>query len=325
MKVLDKSQRISRLEHFQSPDIDLIAAPWGFGGTDNLAQEGTHMFLEKDMLAKLEALSITVNLVEEDSLGPFEINEEPGRIRNIEAINQINSWLAKRVTQSIEQKNIPIVLGGDASLCIATVAGLVNAKQNIGILWISNHLANSSPQVTQSRNANRMAFTALTSTEDHASPDFALLQSISEASPIINAENVIHLGINLKSAQSKVSHQFFTMEDIDEFGVRETVSQAINELEKQCEQVHIIWDVNSLNLSGVSNFSLGQLTYREALTIAREIDVKLRRQNKLSSIDIVEHCPSREAWDKRGETAEWVADILANIFGENIFNCMRDY
>ena len=62
-------------------------------------------------------------------------------------------------------------------------------------------------------------------------------------------------------------------------------------------------DVNSLDLSGVSNYSLGQLNYREALIIAREIDLHLRRQGRLTAIDIVEHCPSREAWDKRGETA----------------------
>jgi arginase family enzyme len=53
--------------------------------------------------------------------------------------------------------------------------------------------------------------------------------------------------------------------------------------------------------------------------------MKLRRENKLSSIDIVEHCPSREAWDKRGESAEWVADLLENIFGANLFNVARKY
>jgi hypothetical protein len=87
----------------------------------------------------------------------------------------------------------------------------------------------------------------------------------------------------------------------------------------------LIWDVNSLDLGGVSNYSLGQLRYREALSIARIIDVRVRRLDKLRSIDIVEHCPSREAWDKKGETAEWITDILCNIFGENIFNAARKY
>lgn len=323
-----KSQRY---QEFKSPNVDLIEAPFGFGGTDNLAQEGPHaVLIEQEIERNLEAVGVKLNLLQAPSLGPFEIREEPKRIRNLDAILTVNNWLAKTVQKSIANKNIPVVLGGDGSLSLGTVAGIIDElgaenKNQLGIIWISNHLQNSSPRVTKSWNANRMMFTALTFEGDAKHDDFIQLMNFHNlGTPILPKENIVHIGINHKSAQEKAEHPFFTMEDIDEHGMKEITHQAIKAL-NHCKKIHIIWDVNSMDLSGVSNFSFGQLNYREALIIARQFDLELRRKNRLSSIDVVEHCPSREAWDKRGETAEWITDIICNIFGENIFNAARKY
>jgi arginase len=320
-----------RQQQYSSPDLDLIEAPWGFGGTDNLAQEGAHAFLgNQELVKKLTAIGSVAREIHPPSLGPFEVEEEPQKIRNLTAILTVNNWLADTVKHSLAEGHIPIVFGGDGSLSIASVSALVefygtSARDDIGIIWISNHFCNSSPRVTKSWNANRMTFTALTFTGEAKHPDFIKLMNFRNLpAPIFNKQNVVHFAINHKSAQEAEEHRFFTMEEIEEIGVTEAINQAIDALE-HCKHLHLIWDVNSLDLGGVSNYSLGQLRYREALSIARIIDVRIRRQNKLRSIDIVEHCPSREAWDKKGETAEWITDILCNIFGENIFNAARKY
>lgn len=322
-----------RLEYLKSPKIELLLAPYGFGGTDNLAQEGTNSLIEAELDRRLEAIGCELSLIEPPRLGPFEIQEDAQRIRNIDSIIKINSWIKDRVSDSINSNHIPIILGGDSSLCIASAQGLANAyKDNLGILWLSNHLSNSSPEVTKSWNANRMVFSVLSHEGDlsNVHSDFAALvqggftETTKPWQAIVNSKNIVQLGISHRSAQDKAEHQYFSMEDIEEISARTAVSEAIKLLD-HCEKIHVIWDINSLDLRAVSNFSLGQLKYREALSIAREIDLSLRRTNKLSSIDIVEYCPSREAWDKVGEAAEWITDIIANIFGENIFNSLRKY
>lgn len=328
---LDNTTAQLRYQEAASPDIDLIAAPWGFGGTDNLTQEGAYALLaEQELVKKLRAVGSKVNEINPPSLGPFEIQEEDKRVRNLEAVLTINNWLADQLKKSLSKGHIPITLGGDGSLCLGTVAGLIEhwTKHRFGILWISNHLCNSSPRVTKSWNANRMVFTALTFEGDPQHDDFIALMTFrklgQKGKPMMNKNNIVHFGINHKSAQERVLHKFFTMEDIQEIGVRQAINYAIEHF-KNFDKVHVILDVNAFDLSGVSNYALGQLNYREAMTIARELDLKLRRQGKLSSIDIVEHCPSREAWDKKGETAQWVMDFITNIFGENILNAARKY
>lgn len=320
-----------RAEHYPIPQLDLIEAPWGFGGTDNLAQEGAYAFLgNQEMSKKLSAIGASVNEIKPPVLGPFEVQEEPQKIRNLAAILTVNKWLADTTKASLDKGHIPVVLGGDGSLSMASVAAMVehhgvNKRDELGIIWFSNHFCNSSPRVTKSWNANRMAFTALTFTGEAKHPDFiSLMKFRNIAAPIFKKNNVVHFAINHKSAQETEDHCFFTMERIEELGISTAIDQAIDAL-AHCKHIHIIWDVNALDLGGVSNYSLGQLRYREALTIARIIDVRLRRSNRLNSIDVVEHCPSREAWDKKGETAEWMTDILCNIFGENIFNAARKY
>jgi arginase family enzyme len=172
-----------------------------------------------------------------------------------------------------------------------------------------------------------MAFTALTHTnlESELHEDFKNIILANQLTlPIISRKNIVHIGINHRSAQDSVSHNYFSMEDVSDLGINAILEKSLENL-NHCEHIHLIFDLNAFDLSGVSNYSLGQLNYREVLSIARYIDMKLRRENKLSSIDIVEHCPSREAWDKRGESAEWVADLLENIFGANLFNVARKY
>lgn len=316
-----------RLEFFPSPKVDLIIAPWGFGGTDNLAQEGAHNLIENDLIRKLEAVGVELNQIEPPSLGPFQIQEESERIRNLEAIIQVNSWLRQAVADSIKQNHLPIVLGGDASLSIASSSAVASTIPDAGILWVNNHLANSSPKVTKSWNANRMAYTAISTDKDLSElhPDFAtLITSHSKTLPIIDSKNIVLFGVSHKSAREETDQQYFSIEDIDELGLVETINSALETLE-HCSKIHVIIDVNALAVSGVSNYSPGQLNYREALLLARKLDTRLRRQGRLASIDIVEHCPSREAWDKHGETSRWLNDLLANVFGETIFNALRKY
>ena len=188
------------------------------------------------------------------------------------------------------------------------------------IIW------NSSPEVTKSWNANRMAFTALTYENDlnNVHEDFqALISDKFTNIPAINKQNIVQIGINHRSAQDLVNHEYFVMEDVVNLGVA-CILMALEKL-NHCKHIHIVLDLNVFDLSAVSNYSLGQMNYREAISMARTLDIKLRRMNKLSSFDVVEHCPSREAWDKRGEAAEWVVDILENIFGANVFNVARKY
>ncbi len=334
MQNLDFLKSRKRLAWKETPNVDLIICPYGFGGTDNLAQEGAYSILgDTELTRTLEALNVKVNLIEPPSLGPFEIQEESKRIRNIEALINVNHWLREQVFLSSGLGHIPIVLGGDASLSIASLSGLMkyyqekHLRDKVGCLWFSNHFGNSSPEVTKSWNANRMAFTALSysGSGEELHEDFRrIIFSNQLAVPILNKENIVHVGINHRSAQDAVSHNYFSMEDVCEVGINNLINKALECL-KHCEHIHLIFDLNVFDLSGVSNYSLGQLNYREALSIARQIDTLIRRENKLSSIDIVEHCPSREAWDKRGESAEWVADLLENIFGANIFNVARKY
>lgn len=321
---INKLTSKNRQPFYQSNPIDLILAPWGFGGTDNLTQEGAHFYLEKELDKRLEAIGNQVRVIDPESLGPFQMSEDPERIRNIETIVQINKWLSKRVEQSARENRIPVVMGGDTSLSIASIAGLINAGKNIGVIWLSNHFCNSSPEVTKSWNANRMSFSVI-SHEDNSNPlhqDFEKLLSVSGKRPILDKDKIIHIGITHRSAQDTINHRYFSMETINEIGSKDVLDISADILEDKCEQIHVIVDVNAFDLSGVSNFSLGQMMYREALIVAREIDLKIRRSGRLCSVDMVEYCPSREAWNKKGEAAEWMNDIVANIFGETVLNSL---
>ena len=98
-----------RLQNFSSSAIDLIAAPWGFGGTDNLAQEGSYNLLaDNQLIKKLEAVGAEINCIDPPELGPFELQDSAGSVRNLDAIMQVNTWVASQFKESLGKDHIPI-------------------------------------------------------------------------------------------------------------------------------------------------------------------------------------------------------------------------
>ncbi len=61
------------------------------------------------------------------------------KIKYPEQIEAVTNFLALQVSKEAQSGNIPIVLGGDHSIAIGTIAGMKQAKGDIGVIWFDAH------------------------------------------------------------------------------------------------------------------------------------------------------------------------------------------
>src|SRR5260370_19592969 len=80
------------------------------------------------------------------------------KAHNVEEIVRASEELAQVVEDIAKAGNIPVVLGGDHSIGMGTIAGLDRAGKRAGVIWIDAHGDINTPETSPSGNVHGMPF-----------------------------------------------------------------------------------------------------------------------------------------------------------------------
>ncbi len=237
--------------------------------------------------------------------------------KHAETILAVNKLLADAVNQSLAAGEFPLVLGGDHSLAIGSVAGASSyfAQQNkqIGLIWVDAHADMNTPQTTPSGNIHGMSLAINLGDGDDR------FISIGNKTPKVKPENVTIIAARdldrgeVAALESK-GIRVFTMRTIDENGMAAVMKNAIEITSRNTAGVYVSYDMDSLDPSiapGTGTPVPGGLTYREA-QLAMEM---LHDSSSVIGLDIVETNP---ALDIRNQTARAATDLILSLFGKRI-------
>ena len=312
-------------------NISIILAPFSIGGPNNAAKEGPKALMSNGLEDDLKELGFNVNIIKPGRdiihyVSSYKQTNEKNRIKNMDAIIKINEWLARIVSDEIKNGSVPLTIGGDHSLAIGTIAGTRNVLNNVGVLWIDRHFDAHSPKNTPSWRAHGMPVSvAITDKNYDPHPDFQKLLKIgcTDRAPLslpkIKPENFVQIAIGEKS-HLKPNTRWFSMEHIDHDGIKKAIDDALNYLLKRVKYVYIAWDIDSMSVTGTGTSGDGQLTLREGLVIAREINKRIRLSGKLAGFEIMEVAPKLERKELKGQTVDWAIQLITTCFGGNLFN-----
>jgi arginase len=234
------------------------------------------------------------------------------RLRYLPAILASCSLLAEHVSAAVGDGFIPLVLGGDHSIAMGTLAGLHKSYGVGGVLWIDAHGDLNRPETSPSGNVHGMPLAAAIGSADFA---YGGLQS----PPWIDPERVAIVGArSLDEGEKRLIRErgisVFTMSDIDRRGIAKVMGEAL-EIVSGDGYVHLSFDMDACDpeiAPGVGTPVRGGLSYREA-HLAMEL---VAESGMVGSIEIVELNP---ILDHAEETALLAVELVASALGARIF------
>jgi len=267
--------------------------------------------------------ALKYNGYEVTDLGDLHINKNDANKNfslQIDEIKRVSEILSDKVYNAMKNDYIPIILGGDHSAAIGSIAGASRNFHNLGLIWIDCHPDSNTPETSPTGNIHGMTVAI------SLGFGYEKLTGISSIAPKVRKENVLMIGINDIDQGEKIflernKIKYYTMLDIDKIGISKIVNEAKNTIFKDCEGVHISLDIDALDpliAPGTGILSRGGLSYREISYIATE----LSKEKKFCSIDVIEINP---LLDIKNQTSELAVEIVLKLLGGNFGDYERKY
>jgi arginase len=256
------------------------------------------------------------DLIIDQSFNPNSSIEENYR----SVISDISENLSELTHTSLIEGYIPVVLGGDHSTSIGSIAGASKKANRLGLLWLDRHPDSNTPQTSPSGNIHGMTVAI---SLGYGYPE---LVNCGRFSPKIAPENICMIGVNdIDQEESRFLNELgvkvFTLMDVERIGIVKAAEEALKIVTNQCDLVHVSFDIDVLDpliAPGTGILSRGGLSYREISYIMKY----LGQQKVVGSIDIIEINP---LLDIKNTTAELAVEMLIAALGGSFGDYERNY
>lgn len=297
--------------------IHLIGVPLDLGGARRGCDMGPSALKLAGIGDRLESLGHTLLETDIPVTTRGQLDVGPPNARYLSEIQRINEATAAHVALACKQGDFPLILGGDHSVAIGSIAGVSSAcrqtGKKVGVIWVDAHADMNVPETTPSGNIHGMP---LAVNLGMGAPE---LCRIGGDFAKVEAANVALIGIrSLDRQEAQIVKESgvhaYTMADIDRQGIAPIMDRVLNTLRQQVDVVHLSFDLDSLDPShapGVGTPVEGGLSYREAHLIME----MMAESGLLGSLDVVELNP---VLDQKNQTGLLAAELVASAFGKRI-------
>ena len=297
--------------------ISLIGVPSDIGASDRGASMGPEALRVAGIIRTLEELGYEVNDTG-NLFGPK--NPQAASKNGYRHLRETAIWcrnVQDAVYEQLLEGHFPIMMGGDHAMSIGSVAAVARYCARVGkklyLLWIDAHADFNTNDTSPTGNIHGMPVAVA------AGYGPKELLSIGPAVPMVETENICQVAIRSvdrkeKDLVMKSGITVYDMRRIDEIGIRQTMSEILEDVASKNAHLHVSFDVDSLDPSiapGVATTIPGGLSYREAQLCMEMI----HDSGLMGSLDIAEINP---ALDHKNSTALLAVELVASLFGKHI-------
>jgi len=299
-------------------NIGIIGVPIDLGAGRRGVDMGPSAIRVADLERRLEELGHKVeDYGDLDVMIPETQKVGTGKLRYKKPILSACRELMKSVERCLDENRMPLVLGGDHSIAIGSVAGSTNwyarRGEQLGLIWFDAHGDANTPETTPSGNIHGMSLAVALGVGDHE------LVHLGGRSPKVQARNTVLIGIRDIDAGErdflkKSGVTCYTMRDVDERGMRDVLDEAIRLASDGTAGLHLSFDLDVVDpedAPGTGTPVWGGLSYREA-HLAMEI---FADRANIVSLDLVEVNP---VLDNQNMTGLLAAELAQSALGKTI-------
>lgn len=235
-------------------------------------------------------------------------------------LEQAIAWaraIHDEVHRSLTEGECPILLGGDHSISVGSVAAVARhcaeAGRPLSVLWLDAHADFNTAATSPSGNLHGMPVATMCG---NGPPQ---LLELGHARPMVEPAHVFQVGVRSvdtieRETVIESGVRIHDMRRIDEIGMRAVMEQVLDEIDRIGGHLHVSFDadfVDPVIAPGVGTPVPGGPDYREA-----QLCMEMIHDRGLpGSLDVVEVNP---ALDEQNRTARLAVELVASVFGERI-------
>lgn len=294
--------------------ISIVGAPMDLGQLRRGVDMGPSAIRYAGVVERLESLGYQVNDLGDIEIGRDRLTTDPlTGLRNLEAVVQASTKIADKVDKIMKEGSFPLVLGGDHSIAIGTLAGISKYFKRLGVIWFDAHGDLNTPETSPSGNIHGMPLAVSLGLGE------TTLTQIGGYCPKIQPENIVIIGArSLDEGEKRLIKEkgikVYTMHEIDRLGIPKVIEETIAYFKDRTDGVHLSLDLDGLDplyAPGVGTPVEGGLNYRES-HLAMEM---LFESGMITSAEFVEVNP---ILDEKNKTGILAVGLMASLFGESL-------
>jgi arginase len=239
------------------------------------------------------------------------------KLKYLREIHEACERLAFAVEKIADADKLPITIGGDHSIAIGSLAGIVKSvrkrDERLGLIYFDAHADMNTPETSPSGNIHGMPLAALLG---YGAPE---LVNVAGFAPKFDPRLCAHVGARdidpgEREMVRRLGMRFFTMREIDERGLAVCMDEAIQIAGQGSAGYAVTFDVDVLDprdAPGSGTLVRGGLSYREA-HLSME---KIAEDGRMRSLEVVE---INTALDVNNRTAELGVELILSALGKTI-------
>lgn len=294
--------------------LSVIGVPMDLGADRRGVDMGPSAIRYANVHEKLQRIGYEVEDIGNLSVPtPESFHAGNTKIKYLHEVVSVNEELAAVVAHEMGRGRFPLVLGGDHSISIGTIAGVTRRQKKTGVIWFDAHGDLNTVDTSPSGNIHGMPLAAsLGFGHPH-------LTGCGGTKRKISPEHVALIGVrSLDSGEKSMIREcginVFTMHEIDRLGMAEVMERALRIVTEGTDGVHLSFDLDGIDPNeapGVGTPVAGGVTYREA-HLALEM---IAQSDILTSAEFVEVNP---ILDVENKTAKAAVALIGSVFGERV-------
>ncbi len=294
--------------------VEIIGVPLDLGAGHRGVDVGPSAIRHAGLLARVRALGYAATDTGNLTAPVAEsVSEGDASARFAEAVARVCRELRLRVADTLRRGALPLILGGDHSLAAGSIAGVLDQRPGVRVLWLDAHGDLNTPATSPSGNVHGMPLAAVLGEAPNVFPD--LEWNARRIAP----ERVALVGVRSldpgeRELIRRTGVRVYTIADVDRFGIYDVVQRALDHLQAGPGELHLSLDldvVDPVSAPGVGTPVSGGMTIREA-HLALEL---IAQTGALGSLEAVEVNAIRDVENQTGRLA---TDLILSALGQTI-------
>ena len=297
----------------QPKQIVLLGAPTSAAALAAGHEKAPQALRAAGLTEKLQSLGYTVTDAGDDPVETYKPDEESPRARNVIRVVAALEALKPRVEAAVKTGGLPLILSGDCSSALATIAGVRRYYRSASLIYMDRDADLNIPATSPSGCVDGMVVSHLT-----GRGAAEMIRFWSEP-PMVRDPEIALFGVDRldqpeEELLSRVPIRLFRASDIERTGIATAAEKAVERVHGNRNElvVHLDVDViasedfDATDLPGAGGLRLDQV--RKSLEI-------FVQQPRLAALEVAGYNPER---DSEGRGAKILIELLASALAARL-------